>query len=147
MADTKPIKTAPVSPSVSDQQLLQPSSSPPPPPPETVSSAKLADAISSRGVTMSLQFRAVITEEALGAELYRQMVSFYTRFEGCYTQEASKVLMRKKAIFLMDTASAYMEKVLRDCYHSSCIDTYGKAKKSECEAVAYSRDEAGGVVE
>lgn len=44
--------------------------------------------------------------------------------------------MRKKAIFLVDEASTYMGQTLSDCYRDSCIDTYGRAKKKECEAVA-----------
>lgn len=98
------------------------------------------------GVYMSNQFRAGITEESLGAEPYRQMVIFYTRFEACYTREAEKVLMRKKAVFLADEASTYRTKTLRDCYRDSCVDTYGRARKLECEAVA-TPDEAGEVAQ
>lgn len=127
-------KSVSISPTVSgfDSQ----SSPPPPPPSKTVSSAVLADSISSMGVYLSLQYRAAITEESLGAEPYRQLVIFYTRFEACYTQEASKVLLRKKAVFLADDASKYAEESIRSCYHDACVDTYGKTKKLECEAAA-----------
>lgn len=114
----------------------EPSSPPPSPPEETLSSAMLADAISSLGVYMSHQLRAGITEESLGADQYRKMVSFYTRFDACYTQEASKVLTRKKSVFLAEEASVYMEEILRGCYRDACVDTFGRAAKAECEAAA-----------
>lgn len=85
MSGPEAAKAVSISPTVSD------SNEPPSPPqPKTVSSAVLADSISSTGVYMSNQFRAGITEERLGAESYRQMVIFYTRFEACYTREAEK---------------------------------------------------------
>jgi hypothetical protein len=147
VSDPQSTKVVSASPNTSHEQASPPPISTPEPSSEKVSSAKLADAISSLGVTMSLQFRAGITEDSLGAEPYRQMVSFYTRFEACYTQEAAKILLRKKAVFFADEATRYIDETLRSCYRDACVDTYGRARKAECKAVAEAPGEAEGVAQ
>ena len=113
--------------------------------PVEVSPAVLADTLSSMGTYLSVQFRAGITEESLGADNYKKAVFLFTKFDACYTDKSTALLARKKSILFSElTPMGYIETVLRDCYFDSCVDAYGRKAKGQCKDLARSTDSKDG---